>query len=141
MTVTGLDHVSIASGDLDRSLEFYVGLMGLRLMNRGEVDPETVAEMTGRTDVKVLFADIDLGRGQVLELIQALDGEQPAPGDGHFSFAVDDIQVMYDQLTEAGVEAQGGITQINEPGHWFGTKAAYLTDPDGVTIELIERPR
>jgi catechol 2,3-dioxygenase-like lactoylglutathione lyase family enzyme len=141
MTVTGLDHVSIACGDLDRSLQFYTGLLGLPLMNRGEVDPETVAEITGSTDVKVLFADIDLGRGQVLELLQEVGGEQPAPGDGHFSLAVDDIEVMYERLTEAGVAAQGGITHINEPGHWFGTKAVYLTDPDGVTIELIERPR
>jgi catechol 2,3-dioxygenase-like lactoylglutathione lyase family enzyme len=141
MTVTGLDHVSIASGDLDRSLQFYTGLLGLRLMNRGEIDSETVAEITGRTDVKVLFADIDLGRGQVLELLQEVGGEQPAPGDGHFSLAVDDIQDMYDRLTQAGVEAQGGITQINEPGHWFGTKAVYLADPDGVTVELIERPQ
>jgi catechol 2,3-dioxygenase-like lactoylglutathione lyase family enzyme len=141
VSVTGLDHVSIASGDLDRSLQFYTGLLGLRLMNRGEVDPQTVAEITGRTDMRVLFADVDLGRGQVLELLQEVGGERPAPGDGHVSLAVDDIQSMYDLLTEAGVEAQGGITEITEPGHWFGTKAVYLADPDGVTIELIERPR
>lgn len=140
MTVTGLDHVSIASGDLDRSLQFYTGLLGLRLMNRGEIDSETVAEITGRTDVKVLFADIDLGRGQVLELLHEVGGEQPAPGAGHFSLAVDDIQDMYTRLTAAGVETQGGITQINEPGHWFGSKAVYVADPDGVTVELIERP-
>jgi catechol 2,3-dioxygenase-like lactoylglutathione lyase family enzyme len=141
MSVTGLDHVSIASGDLDRSLEFYTGLLGLRLMDRGEVDPETVAEITGRLDARVLFADIDLGRGQVLELLQQQNGEQPAAGDGHFSLTVDDIQVMYERLTDAGVEAQGGITEIKEPGHWYSTKAVYLTDPDGVTIELIERPK
>jgi lactoylglutathione lyase len=141
MTVLGLDHVSIASGDLDRSLEFYTGLLGLPLMGRGEIPAESVAEITGRADARILFADIDLGRGQVLELLHELGGEQPVPGDGHFSLMVDDVHEMYARLKDAGAEAQGDITTINEPGLWFGAKVVYLTDPDGVTIELIERPR
>jgi glyoxylase I family protein len=140
MIVTGLDHVSISTGDLDRSLEFYTGLLELPLMNRGEIDKATVAEITGRTDIKVLFADIDLGRGQVLEIIHHVDGEIPAPGSGHFSLAVSDIEEVYNRLIDAGVETQGKITEINEAGHWFGARAAYVVDPDGLTIELIQRP-
>jgi catechol 2,3-dioxygenase-like lactoylglutathione lyase family enzyme len=140
MTITGLDHVSITTGDLDRSLDFYTSLLGLPLMNRGEIDEATVAEITGRTDLKVLFADVDLGRGQVLEILHQVDGETPTPGSGHFSLAVSDIDDVYSRLIDAGVETQGKITEINEPGHWFGAKAAYVLDPDGLTVELIQRP-
>jgi catechol 2,3-dioxygenase-like lactoylglutathione lyase family enzyme len=141
MTVTGLDHVSIASGDLDRSLEFYTGLLGLRLMSRGEIDAATVAEITGRTDIRVRFADIDLGRGQVLEVLHQVEGDAPTPGDGHFSLAVSDIEEVYARLVAAGVQTQGKITEIDEPGHWFGARAAYVVDPDGLTVELIQRQK
>jgi catechol 2,3-dioxygenase-like lactoylglutathione lyase family enzyme len=137
MRVTGLDHVSLASGDLDRSIDFYCGLLGLPLMNRGEIDDTTIAEVTGRTDTKVLFADIDLGDGHVLELLYRV-GEDPTPGDGHVALAVDDVEEMHRHAIEAGVPPQGEITTINEPGHWSGDKVAYFTDPDGNTIEFIQ---
>jgi lactoylglutathione lyase len=139
VTVPRLDHVSIATQDLDRSLEFYTGLLGLPLMNRGEIDESLIADMSGNHDVKVLFADIDLGRGQVLELLQSegTDTESHLPS-GHFALAVDDIEDVHRRLIEAGVEPQGKITQIDEPGHWFGAKAAYVLDPNGVTVELIQ---
>ena len=137
MKVTGLDHVSLPSGDLDRSIEFYCGLLGLPLVNRGEIDESTVSDVTGETGAKVQFADIDLGAGHVLELLHRV-GEDPTPGDGHVALAVDDIEEVRSSLLAAGVQTQGEITTINEPGHWSGDKVAYITDPNGNTIELIQ---
>jgi catechol 2,3-dioxygenase-like lactoylglutathione lyase family enzyme len=134
-----LDHVSIATKDLDRSLEFYTGLLGLSLMNRGEIDDSLISDMSGQSDIKVLFADIDLGGGQVLEVLQSEDTDSHVDHpSGHFALAVDDIEKIYRRLIEAGVIAQGKVTEIDEPGHWFGAKAAYVLDPDGVTVELIQ---
>ncbi|MDP9225180.1 MAG: VOC family protein [Actinomycetota bacterium] len=144
MIVSGLDHVSVSTQDLDRSLGFYTGLLGLRLMNRGEIDDSMIADMSGRTGVKVLFADIDLSRGQVLELLQTVAPNAHEHADvgrpsGHFALAVDDIEQVHRRLVAAGVVVRGKITEIDEPGHWFGAKAAYVLDPDGVTVELIQR--
>ncbi len=144
MIVSGLDHLSVSTHDLDRSLGFYTGLLGLHLMNRGEIDDSMIADMSGRKDVRVLFADIDLGRGQVLELLQSVatsahEREDLGRPSGHFALAVDDIEQVHRRLVDAGVDVQGKITEIDEPGHWFGAKAAYVLDPDGVTVELIQR--
>jgi catechol 2,3-dioxygenase-like lactoylglutathione lyase family enzyme len=143
MTVSGFDHVAIATRDLDRSLDFYVGLLGLRQMNRGEIDDSLMADMSGQKDVKVLFADIDVGRGQVLEILQSVrtDAGDEAEIDrpsGHFALEVQDIEQVHRALVEAGVETRGKIVEIDEPGRWFGAKAAYVLDPDGTTVELIQ---
>jgi catechol 2,3-dioxygenase-like lactoylglutathione lyase family enzyme len=123
-----LDHVSIATKDLDRSVAFYSGLLGLRL-----------TEMSGESNVKVSFADIDLGRGQVLELLQAEGADAPVDHpSGHFALAVDDIEEVHRTLTQAGVVSKGSISEIDEPGHWHGARAVYVLDPDGVTVELIQ---
>jgi catechol 2,3-dioxygenase-like lactoylglutathione lyase family enzyme len=134
-----LDHVAIATRDLDRSLEFYTGLLGLPLINRGEIDDSLMSDMSGESDVKVLFADIDLGGGQVLEVLQSegMDSHVESP-IGHFALAVDDIEKVYRRLIEAGVIALGKVTEIDEPGRWFGAKAAYVLDPDGAKVELIQ---
>jgi catechol 2,3-dioxygenase-like lactoylglutathione lyase family enzyme len=134
-----LDHVSIATQDLDRSVAFYSGLLGLRLMNRGVIDDSLITEMSGESNLKVSFADIDLGRGQVLELLQTEGADTPADRpSGHFALAVDDIEEVHRTLTEAGVVSKGTISAIDEPGHWHGAKAVYVLDPDGVTVELIQ---
>ena len=43
-------------------------------------------------------------------------------------------------LVAAGVEVRSEPIELDEPGSWHGAKVFYSTDPDGVTVELIERP-
>jgi len=140
----GLDHVSVTCADLDRSLGFYVDLLGLELRDRGEAAGGSF-EITGLRNPSVRWADLLLDRGQVLELIEYQSPRGPAhraepndPGATHLALRVDDASAVHACLTEAGVVTRSAPTIIDEPGPWHGARAFYAVDPDGVILELIE---
>lgn len=142
---SGLDHVSVTCGDLDRSLAFYCDLLGLDLRGRGEADGESEFEITGIANPKVRWADIALTDGQVLELIEY---EQPRgtpsrpepndPGATHISLRVPDADAACERLRAADVPLRSDPVTIESPGEWQGARAFYAADPDGVTVELIQ---
>jgi diaminopimelate decarboxylase len=141
---TGLDHVSVTSGDLDRSLGFYCDLLGLELRARGEAQGGEF-EITGIRDPSVRWADIQLSNGQMLELIEYVHprGEASRPrandaGATHISLRVADLDAVYDRLREAGASVVGEPVKITSPSAWQGDRAFYANDPDGVTVELIQ---
>lgn len=146
-SVRGLDHVSVSSGDIDRSLGFYSGLLGIPVMERGEAEGGEVGAITGLVDGKVRFADLDLGDGRVLELLEFVrPGGPPVraefhqPGSGHLSLRMTSADDTHAALVEAGVAVRSEPVELTEPGHWFGARCFYTVDPDGVTVEIIERP-
>jgi catechol 2,3-dioxygenase-like lactoylglutathione lyase family enzyme len=142
-----LDHVSVTSADLDRSVAFYRDLLGLPLIGRGESSEPELGAILGEPGVRLLWAEVDLGGGQLLELLQYLspDGDpltpDPArPGGTHIGLRVSDIDAMYLRLSQAGVPIRSKPVEIQEKGDWLGVRCLYARDPDGVTIELVERP-
>jgi catechol 2,3-dioxygenase-like lactoylglutathione lyase family enzyme len=142
---TGIDHVCVTCADLDASLAFYCGLLGLELRARGEAQGSSEFEITGIANASVRWADLHLPHAQVLELIAYLDpaGEpvRPAPNDPgatHISLRVADADAAHARLTAAGVPVRGRPVTIDAPGAWHGARAFYASDPDGVTVELIQ---
>ncbi|MBN9621871.1 MAG: VOC family protein, partial [Actinobacteria bacterium] len=145
--VLGLDHASVTCADLDRSLAFYTGLLGIRLMDRGEDDGPELQTISGQPVARVRWADLELGDGRVLELIEF---ERPRvepvaagnlyPGQGHISLRVADAGVAHAELARAGVEVRSAPVELGEDGFWGGCRCFYAVDPDGMTVELIERP-
>lgn len=149
MTVLGLDHVAVTCADLERSLRFYRGLLEIPLRERGELRGGSAGEILAMPQLVARFADLDLGDGRTLELLEFAVPEAerlPAalrrpPGPGHLSLRVDDAQRLHRRLADAGCGPHGaGPVTIDEPGFWHGARAFYVADPDGVTVELIERP-
>jgi diaminopimelate decarboxylase len=141
---TGLDHASITCGDLDRSLDFYCGLLGLEVRARGNGEGGEF-EMAGVPNPKVRWADLQLAHGQVLELLQYVSPPgKPLrlrvndPGATHISMRVDDVDAAHNRLLEADAEVTGEPITITTPGAWQGARAFYAADPDGVTVELIQ---
>ena len=142
---TGLDHVSVTCGDLDRSLAFYCGLLGLELRARGEAEGSSEFAITGLADPAVRWADVQLPHGQVLELIEY---ERPRgtpsrpkpndPGATHISLRVPDANAAWERLRAAGAAVRTDPVTIDSPGAWDGARAFYAADPDGVTVELIQ---
>jgi catechol 2,3-dioxygenase-like lactoylglutathione lyase family enzyme len=62
------------------------------------------------------------------------------PGTNHLALRVDDVDAVYARLLAAGVTAPGSPTTITAAGPWNGARCVYVEDPDGRTVELVQRP-
>jgi lactoylglutathione lyase len=118
-------------GDLERSLGFYTGVMGMQLLHT-----------TDRPEQKYTLAFVGYGNeshGAVLELTYnyGVDRYDLGAGFGHIAVEVDDAAASC-----AAVRAKGGVvTRDAGPVKGGTTVIAFVQDPDGYKIELIERKR
>jgi catechol 2,3-dioxygenase-like lactoylglutathione lyase family enzyme len=148
MRTLGLDHVSLTVADLDRSLAFYHNLLGIPILGRGEETASGGASISGLKGAHFLFADLDLGTGQILELLQYLrpKGTRRSrrvydPGSGHVGLRVDDLRKVLSRARRSGFEPRAAPVVLEDPVWWRGATCVYLVDPDGVTVELVQRPK
>lgn len=147
MPVTGLDHVSVSCADLSRSLAFYHGLLGIPVRDRGRIGGESLDAVLGVDGAAASYADLELGEGRTLELLafEHPADEPLAPavhraGAGHLSLRVEGLDDLVAVLRAAGAELQSAApVALEEPGFWHGARVVYVRDPDGATVELIER--
>ena len=123
-------HTMLRVGDLEKSVAFYTDVLGMQLLRRKDY-------ASGR------FTLAFLGYGNekehtVLELTHNWDTEHYDLGNGygHIALGVQDIQT-----TCAGIADRGGRL-VREPGPMKhgSTVIAFLEDPDGYKVELIELP-
>ena len=117
-------HTMLRVRDLDASLEFYCGALGL-------VESRRKVNEKGRFTLVFLAAPGDAERGEV-ELTWNWDDEDygSARNFGHLAYAVDDLYATCQRLLDAGVT-------INRPprdGHM-----AFVRSPDLVSIELLQK--
>jgi lactoylglutathione lyase len=147
VTAAGLHHVGVTVADLDRSLAFYRDLLGIDVRERSEEAGGDVATITGLAGAHVRIADLELGDGRVIELLEyvAPAGRPLAqrtcdPGSCHLALEVPDIAAAARRLRDAGVELRSDPVTLADAGpHWTGVRVVYTIDPDGVTVELVER--
>jgi len=142
--VHGIHHVGITVAELDRSLAFYCHLLGISLL--GHSDEEEVGPIVGLKTARVRIADLDVGNGQVLELLeygsQSAEGRPHDPGtvgSCHLSLEVDSLHSALSRLENAGFMPMGETTALSIGGVWEDCTVVYIRDPDGVILELIER--
>jgi lactoylglutathione lyase len=122
-------HTMLRVGDLQRSIDFYTTVLGMKLLRTSD-NPE----------YKYKLAFLGYGSNPEhaeLELTYNYGVEQYDMGTayGHIAISADDIYKVCDQVRAKG----GNITR--EPGPVKGgtTVIAFITDPDGYKVELIER--
>ena len=122
-------HTMIRVGDLDRSIEFYTKVLGMRVLRRKDY-PD------GRfTNCFVGYADED--QAAVLELTHNWDTKSYdlGAGYGHVAIEVEDAYRACDEVTRRG----GKVTRPAGPMKHGTTVIAFVEDPDGYKIEFIER--
>ncbi len=121
-------HAMVAVSDLDRSMEFYCALLGMREIRRIEV-PER-----GLTMVFLGYADAPAGAMQ-LELWHepAVPPATPAGHASHVGIGVRDLPGCVAALATRGVRV------LREPGPMRpgGRAIAIVSDPDGHEVELL----
>jgi len=122
-------HTMLRVGDLQRSIDFYTKVLGMKLLRTSE-NPE----------YKYTLAFVGYGNNPdhaELELTYnwGTDKYEMGTAYGHIAISTEDIYQTCDQVRAAG----GNITR--EPGPVKGgtTVIAFITDPDGYKVELIER--
>ena len=145
--VLATNHTSFTVSDLDRTLAFFRDALGFEVTSKAPRDPAVLAQITGIEGTQMLIAYVR-GPGHSLELIQYLGPEQgrgrvrslPCDvGFAHVAYDVDDIDAAMAAAARHDVIPIGQIAVINA-GPNAGARVAYLRDPDGVTIEFIEKP-
>lgn len=122
-------HTMIRVGNLDDSLTFYTGVLGMKLLRRHEY-PE------GRFTLAFVGYG-DEATNAVIELTHNWDTDSYQIGDafGHIAIAVDDAAAACDRIRERG----GKVVREAGPMKHGTTVIAFVEDPDGYRIELIER--
>ena len=122
-------HTMIRVNDLDESLAFYTGVLGMKLLRRSDYE-------AGR------FTLAFVGYGDekdtaVLELTHNWDTKSYNLGDafGHVALGTDDIVGTCDRIRAAG----GKVVREPGPMKHGTTVIAFALDPNGYKIELIEK--
>lgn len=132
-----VDHIGLSVGDLDAQRDWYRAAFGFEASDPFEIAP------LGLRGVFVLGPD-----GIAIELLERRGSTHRAPatsppdellaqGWGHVCFRVDDVDATFEALVEAGAVPVSPPGPSPQPGVRF----AYLTDPEGNFIELLDRPR
>ncbi|MCM2680826.1 lactoylglutathione lyase [Echinimonas agarilytica] len=121
-------HTMLRVGDLQRSIEFYTQIMGMNLLRQHEND-----------EYKYTLAFVGYGdesEGAVIELTYNWGTEDYDMGNafGHVAIGVDDIYGTCDAIRAAG----GHISREPGPVKGGATEIAFVDDPDGYKLELIQ---
>jgi catechol 2,3-dioxygenase-like lactoylglutathione lyase family enzyme len=144
--VAALDHVNVVTADMERSLAFYAGGLGLTVVMDRMLDGDWFARLTGREGARARCVILDAPAGTCrIELLQFDPAAAvPAPGSHpatvglrHLALRVDDLDARLATLAaRCGITAEA--VEVPRDIVTGGKRMAYLHDPDGVVVELCE---
>ena len=122
-------HTMLRVGDLPRSIDFYTGVLGMKLLRE-----------TDRPEQKYRLAFVgysDDSDGSEIELTYnyGVDRYELGNAFGHIAVAVPDAAAACESVRRKG----GKVTRAPGPVKFGTTVIAFVEDPDGYKIELIER--
>lgn len=122
-------HTMLRVGNLQRSIDFYTQVLGMQLLRKTE-----------NPDYKYTLAFVGYGRNPEHAEIEltynwGVDAYEIGTAFGHLAIGVTDAYATCERIKAAG----GKVTREAGPVKGGSTVIAFVTDPDGYKIELIER--
>lgn len=122
-------HTMLRVGNLQRSIDFYTQVLGMKLLRTSE-NPE----------YKYTLAFVGFGNNPEHAEIEltynwGVDSYEAGTAFGHLALGVPDAQAACEKIKAAG----GNVTRDAGPVKGGSTVIAFVTDPDGYKIELIQR--
>ncbi len=139
--IRGVHHAGIGVRDMEVSLRFYRDLLGLEVTADMELEGPVLDDIVGIKDGAVRIVHLKCG-GQELELFQYTtpstssfpkDFKQCDGGIIHVALLVDNLMELYEMLKANGVKSN------SEPYDLGGTLCVYMRDPEGITVELLQK--
>jgi lactoylglutathione lyase len=145
MSILRVGHIGVCVSDMERALAFYCDLLGFRPLSELNVADALSAKLLRlpEVDQRTVFVERDGVRLALFAL------RNPAPvnagrvramnetGMVALMLRVDDLDATLDKMRAAGVRVLDE-TRIQHPA--YGSKLVFVTDPDGMLVELIEIP-
>jgi len=140
MSIIAIAHTGFTVTNIDLSIGFYQSL-GLVCKFRVIRNEEFIGKIVGMkgAEIEIAYMGMPGEKGHFLELLEykkpRMVGRASAtniPGNGHICFEVDDLNLVRYSVT--------GYAEIPD-GPNQGIIVAYIKDPDGFTVELLERPK
>ena len=145
--ILSTNHTSFTVSNLDWSLSFFRDILGFEVTSKAPRNPRAIQHITGVEEAEVMIAYVR-APGHSVELIQYLRPDRRARhqsrpcdvGFAHLAFDVDNVDAAVIAAKEYGV-LPIAAPYVTDAGPNAGGKVVYLRDPDGITIELIQKPK
>ena len=122
-------HTMIRVGDLQRSVDFYTKLLGMKELRRRDVpDGKYTLAFVG-------YGDEDSNAVIELTYNYGVDHYDQGTAFGHLAIGVPDVAATCEKVRAGG----GKVTREAGPVKFGTTVIAFVEDPDGYKIELVQR--
>ena len=126
--IKSLDHIVLTSGDLEKCIDFYTRVLGMKLLRTTE-----------RPEQKYSLAFVGYGSNPEQAEIEltynhGVDHYELGTAYGHIALGVPDAHAACEKIRMGG----GNVTREAGPVKGGSTIIAFVTDPDGYKIELIQ---
>jgi len=143
-----VDHINIVVSNMERSLGFYAGLLGMQVTYEAELNGEwieTVAALPG-VSARCVFCRPP-GGGTHFELLEFRYPVGVSVPEGsiantlglrHVALEVEDLDRLYAHLRDAGIPSMSGPVLVPFSVAGRRKRLCYLRDPDGALVEISE---
>ncbi len=138
-------HTGFVVRDIEKSVQFYSEVLGMRIAGRTERQGEFVEQVLAFPGAHIKGGFVDMGEGHQLELIQYLS-PQSGPGGtnrndlgaSHLAFFVEGLDRFYEETSQKGLTYNNPPASMYDENGNLSRKACYATDPDGNWLEFVE---
>jgi catechol 2,3-dioxygenase-like lactoylglutathione lyase family enzyme len=132
LQVRTLDHVTLVVKDLQRSRDFYVGVLGMQPLERPRFSFEGSWFQAGKTQIHLILEHAESGPAGIGVPQQLLALSRTH----HFAFEVEDTHAAAEYLRRRNIPIVSGPKERPD-----GFVQVFATDPDGHVVELCSAPK